>query len=604
MFRHERFPGRNVLSVRQDIAHSPRRLAARSDSAMGDSQNFRNARFEIVITRAGVPKGAKEAKSNKIVFKAGNSHTYRAVFAKTAIRCYSSSTYFMKLNSTLLNLASEAVLHHGYGTFFPVPPELAIVVKHWHKIESELANVDLDTYSGHDPIYSFAPKSRLNVRRVALIHPYDFILYTALVLALKSSISKSRLKADRVFSYRTEMTSPSHLYASVSAWREFRSVVEQRVAAKPSCIVGVTDIADFFPRIYHHRLYNALQVCCDKSERDFVRVLDKMLFRFSEGTSYGIPVGPPASRLLAEAVLSDVDRVLLSHGIDFVRFVDDYIIFADRAEDAEYGIRVLGETLFQFHGLTLQTAKTKVSSGKDYIDKNLTVHSEKEQNRLKLMEVFEFSEYEVTSYEDLKEEQKKEINAYNLGGMLQEALLEGANVDYREVQFILGRLAALRKPELIPIVLDNLERLYPVAESVAAFFIKFAALPATDCESIASALLAPILSPLEARPSEYYSMWILSIFESGGNWNHAEDLLRIFQQTNSDVVRRFAALALSQSGTRAQAFALKNYLASGSPLSRTAILLASAKLGEDERQHFAKGLKLTDSLEQACIRET
>jgi hypothetical protein len=41
---------------------------------------------------------------------------------------------------------------------------------------------------------------------------------------------------------------------------------------------------------------------------------------------------------------------------------------------------------------------------------------------------------------------------------------------FREVSFIGGRLSALEKPELIPIVLNNLERLAPVAHSIAAFF--------------------------------------------------------------------------------------------------------------------------------------
>jgi hypothetical protein len=107
-----------------------------------------------------------------------------------------------------------------------------------------------------------------------------------------------------------------------------------------------------------------------------------------------------------------------------------------------------------------------------------------------------------------------------------------------------------------------------------------------------------------ARPSEYYSIWILSVFQHHGNWNHAEDLLRIFRETSSDAVRRFAALALARSGTRAEALAIKDYLASASSLCRTAMLLATAKLGKDERQHMGKGLQLNDSLERLCVRAT
>jgi hypothetical protein len=83
--------------------------------------------------------------------------------------------------------------------------------------------------------------------------------------------------------------------------------------------------------------------------------------------------------------------------------------------------------------------------------------------------------------------------------MLAEALAEGENVDYREVSFILGRLSALQKPELIPTVIENLERLYPVAEAVAAFFQKFTKLEANTRRDISNALLAPMLHARDAR---------------------------------------------------------------------------------------------------------
>jgi hypothetical protein len=249
-----------------------------------------------------------------------------------------------------------------------------------------------------------------------------------------------------------------------------------------------------------------------------------MLLRLSEGTSYGIPVGPPASRLLGEAVLIDVDSTLLSFGIDFIKYVDDFVIFAGSAQDAEYGLRVLAETLFLGHGLTLQTAKTKVLAASDYLERHLALHTEKEENRRKLLDIFGEGEYEITSYEDLDEDQRKEIDAFNLSEILNEALAEGENVDYREVSFILGRLSALQKPELIPIVLENLERLYPVAEAVSAFFKQFTNLTSKDGREISEALLAPILNAPKARPSDYYYIWILSVFEHHGNWNHAENL--------------------------------------------------------------------------------
>ena len=42
----------------------------------------------------------------------------------------------------------------------------------------------------------------------------------------------------------------------------------------------------------------------------------------------GIPVGPAFSIILAELTLNDLDRKVISNGYEFVRWVDDYFIFA------------------------------------------------------------------------------------------------------------------------------------------------------------------------------------------------------------------------------------------------------------------------------------
>jgi len=275
------------------------------------------------------------------------------------------------------------------------------------------------------------------------------------------------------------------------------------------------------------------------------------------------------------------------------------VIFADSPQEAEYGLRILGETLFQNHGLTLQTAKTKVLPAAEYFETYLTPHSEKEATRRRLLELV--GEYdEAISYEDLDEDQKKEVDALNLSEMLKDALAEGQNVDYREVSFILGRLSALQKPELIPIVLENLERLYPVAHSIAAFFKQFSALDKNTRDEVAKALLTPVLDSDSAKPSEYYCIWILSLFHDHRDWDHAQDLLRVFRETNSDTVRRFSALALATSGTRSEAIHTPKYLPIASSLSRTAILLATAKMGPDERKYLRQGSRLNDPLEKLC----
>lgn len=102
------------------------------------------------------------------------------------------------------------------------------------------------------------------------------------------------------------------------------------------------------------------------------------------------------------------------------------------------------------------------------------------------------------------------------------------------------------------------------------------------------------------RASEFYCAWVLSIFQESSVWGNADTLLRIFRETNSEVVRRSAALAIAVCGTRAQAVTVKEYLGTASSLSRTAMLLATAKLGKDERKYLKNSLRLEDEFESLC----
>jgi hypothetical protein len=172
------------------------------------------------------------------------------------------------------------------------------------------------------------------------------------------------------FSYRADNSIDGVLYDEEPNYRDFKNEVAERVRHHPKSYVGIADIADFYPRIYQHRLVNALQAANGSAKYEYIRVLEKMLTRFSENVSYGIPIGPAASRPLAEAILIDVDSALLSYGIDFIRFTDDFVIFTDSLEDAEYGIRVLA-----------------ILSASEYLEHYLMAHDEKEEARRELMDI-------------------------------------------------------------------------------------------------------------------------------------------------------------------------------------------------------------------------
>jgi hypothetical protein len=112
----------------------------------------------------------------------------------------------LKLTSAQLNSAFTAIQHHGYVSFFPLPPELPLIDSVWSNLRPVLEGKDLGTYQCYEPLKAFVPKSRLNVRFVSFLHPFDLLFYTALVMNLRDSISAARLplNAYRVFSFRSE----------------------------------------------------------------------------------------------------------------------------------------------------------------------------------------------------------------------------------------------------------------------------------------------------------------------------------------------------------------------------------------------------------------
>ena len=202
-------------------------------------------------------------------------------------------------------------------------------------------------------------------RWVTQIDPVWNAYLLGLVLSLAEEIERARIPRNQevVFSYRYEPDDETKRLFVESGWVEFnRRSVD---LANRFTHVTVCDISDFYARIYHHRLENALTGL--RTGSDAPRRIDQLLSQFSDGTSYGLPVGGPAARLLSELVLNEVDRLLLAKGITFCRFADDYHLFTQSHEEAYEALLFLTVKLLQNDGLTLQRAKTRILTAKDFL---------------------------------------------------------------------------------------------------------------------------------------------------------------------------------------------------------------------------------------------
>lgn len=129
-----------------------------------------------------------------------------------------------------------------------------------------------------------------------------------------------------------------------------------------------TDIKNFYPSIYTHSIAWAFhgknRIKYRKGNRNdmgfFGNRLDRLFQNANDGCTNGIPIGPAVSDLIAEVVLSAVDREAskgFPKDVEVVRFKDDYRILAKRSTDARTTIKAIQEALSDYN-LELNDKKT------------------------------------------------------------------------------------------------------------------------------------------------------------------------------------------------------------------------------------------------------
>lgn len=208
--------------------------------------------------------------------------------------------------------------------------------------------------------YVLVPKKSLSdFRKCAWIDVYDEIIYLTLVLAMASSIEKSRVhkSKNRVFSYRY-MSSGKNLFDPEYNYTKFIKEVERKSNFGKNKILVECDISNYYDRVNLHRIESVLR-SIPEIDTDLIKLLNELLLYWADRDSYGLPVGSNASRILAEAALTEVDNYLTSKNVDFCRFVDDYRIFAKDAFEAHSNLAILNRRLSQ-EGLFLNNQKTNI----------------------------------------------------------------------------------------------------------------------------------------------------------------------------------------------------------------------------------------------------
>ncbi len=503
-----------------------------------------------------------------------------------------------------------ALLHAellGDTDIFPTPFEFYAIRHDWERIRKELSTTDFSNWVVHPHRDCLSPKSIHGFRIATQLDPLDWLVFTALVYEIGTQLEAFRLSVtdEVVFSWRFDPQPDGTMYSRKAGFASFRQKSKELCDATPEGYVVVSDIADFYPRLNHHRLENALNLAAS-THPQHIKALMKLLGGWRERQSFGLPVGPSASRLLAEVAIHDIDELMLGEGLTSIRFVDDFRVFCTTRSDAQCALASLADFLWKNHGLTLSEQKTEILTTKEFAEKYL--RTERDDELFALYASFEViltqlgieDWYAPIEYEDLDPPAKALVDALNLEAMLDDQLSR-PEVDVRHTRFILRRLGQLQRAEIAEKILTSIDSLYPVFTEVVSYFKSLKNLSSAERTSFGQRLLDLLDSSVVAH-LEYHRMGLLALFAENSGWGHGSRIMGLHSKFSDDITRREVTLALGKARRNAWFRSRKADWQQSSPWVRRAILRGASCLEEEEVRTWYKTIKgRLDSVEKAIV---
>lgn len=500
------------------------------------------------------------------------------------------------------SLAVRNIAAWGDTDIFPLPvenhvlhdrqsPVVELLVAMHHDFDSHVAN--------HGPVNesALALVGYTGFRWATELDPIWNAYLLGIVIAVAGELEGERVPEERevAFSYRWAPDAEDAGLFRRDAWARF--LARSREIAEDHAYVVTCDIADFYSRIYHHRLENALRFAT--ADQTIARHIIRLLRLVSSNKSYGLPVGGPAARMLSELLLDRTDRLLLRERVTFVRFADDYHLFADSRDEAYKALQLLSEKLYRNEGLSLQKAKTRVMDREEFIRSALFLVDDDEarpgaQSLLRLS--LRFDPYSPTAEED-HQALREQIERFDITGMLAREMAKSrVNVSLtrrlvRAIQFL---EPSIRDAAVLSLM-DNLEVLAPLLPTVLrtvrelfddlgvdaqeAIILRILNLIDTGSYLIGVELnLAYALRVLAARRSEEAEVRLASLYGS----------------EIGAFIKRDIMLIMARWGARDWLSDAKNSYGHMHPWVKRAFVVSSFVLG-DEGEHWRRAIRRTQS---------
>lgn len=371
---------------------------------------------------------------------------------------------------TLKRSSYEQAIAHiskfGDTDIFPHSIEINFLRERSDDIIRELCNLDVNNFDPAQAVETLASKSRYGFRIAHYPNILETLFYTAATIEIGPDLEN--LKSDGgwgPFAYRFSSSTPGSLFQTDRTFRHWIAWQKEVVSTGKYNQVICTDIADFYQRIYLHRVENCIASATENE--DAKSLIERTIKSFRSRQSYGIPVGGSASRIIAEAVIADSDAALLGEGYEFTRFVDDYRIFVKENQNPYEILSFLAEQLFLSEGLTLNGQKTRVIEAAEYekfLDEELP-----DPNGTAEAAVYDALSSIVYFDESPDPELIEQLKAVNLLGML-ESEMSQTDWDFGKIKALFRALRVTRSNDAAEYITQRIGELNPLAKEVALYF--------------------------------------------------------------------------------------------------------------------------------------
>lgn len=495
-----------------------------------------------------------------------------------------------QIKAESLDWAKTHINKYGDTDIFPVPFEYSAINHVWTSIKAKLSLIDMAIYECRPFQRMLIPKPEGGYRVAIQLDPIDAILYTSMVYEAADLIEQQRVSIDLQVScsYRVHIDSNGQIFRKSNGWSDFHGKSLELASSGNYQYVVLADIADYYNQIGHHRVRNALEVAGVSPER--AKNLENFLMNLTGGQSRGLPVGPTASIILAEACLGDVDSFLLRKGLVFTRYVDDFRIFATTRAEAYRALHDLSEYLYTAHRLALQSHKTRIISVDEFFENEL-IDPEKleEQQKIRLIQQYieEMNMFGYPEFDDV--DSGLEINE---GIVVLETIKElfdycvaTPRLHLGVSRYILRRATKLRTNALQSHVLFHLEKLAPVMREVAIYLGK-----TTRSQNISKVSVGIInfLQNSDLAFVPFVKLWLIYVLTEKVDSSFEETLRKICESARDQMGIRPQALLAKKLKHLDWVRAQKEIWQNNGPWDRRAIIWSATALPSDERNYWLK----------------